>query len=259
MKISIITVVYNAKDDLEKTLSSIRGQVFKDFELIIVDGKSTDGTLNVINENIDLIDIMVSEPDDGLYYAMNKGNVLASGDFALFMNSGDIFVDNNSLENISKYMIDPNIFYFGNTIIYFDNTFKIAPKTHHQSVFFPKEFYKNESYDSVTYKITAEADYIFKALDKHHSEHIDVDLILSKLEGFRVHRYSTLSEAKKIYKEVVHLMKQHKKNVPFSFKMTYLIKSILKFVAFKVGGLPLVAKMLLFSYESTSRKYNIDN
>lgn len=257
MKISIITVVFNAKKDLKKTLNSIRDQIYEDIELVIIDGASTDGTLDILEANKDIIEIIRSEPDDGLYYAMNKGKDLANGDFALFMNAGDVFTDNQSLSNIAKSMTNMNTFYYGNTVIYFGDTFKIAPETHHQSVFFPKVFYQNEDYDSIKYKITAEGDYIFRAQDQHPSKHIDVDIIYSRIDGFRVHRYSTIAGSKQIYQEVIALMKQHSKAVPLSFKVTYPIKSLMKFFAFKIGGLPLVAKMLLRSYKKSERQYTL--
>jgi len=257
MKISIVTVVFNAKESLQKTLESIRAQSYENIELVVIDGASTDGTLELLEINKDMIDVLVSEPDDGLYYAMNKGKDLSTGDFTLFMNSGDVFVSDKALSQIAQSMTDSNTFYYGNTVIYYGSTFKIAPETHHQSVFFPKVFYKNEDYDAEKYKITAEGDYIYRALDQHPAKHIDVDIIYSRIDGFRVHRYSTLSGSQQIYKEVIELMKQHSKVVPLSFKVTYPVKSLMKFVAFKVGGLPLVAKMLLRSYKDSERKYNL--
>ncbi|NQU34182.1 MAG: glycosyltransferase [Bacteroidetes bacterium] len=90
--LTIITIVYNGVDILEKTIKSIKSQDRELYEYIIVDGGSTDGTLNIISKYIKDIDHFVSEPDNGIYDAMNKGVTLARGKSLLFMNAGDYFV-----------------------------------------------------------------------------------------------------------------------------------------------------------------------
>lgn len=92
-KLSIITVCLNSGKTIEKTINSVLGQTFKDFEYIIVDGCSSDNTLDIVNAYRDRIDILVSEPDNGLYDAMNKGIQLASGDVIGIVNSDDWYED----------------------------------------------------------------------------------------------------------------------------------------------------------------------
>lgn len=93
MKISIITVVYNGVKYLESTIQSIAGQTSKDFEYLVIDGGSTDGTLDIIKKYESKIDYWITEPDKGLYDAMNKGLKRASGDFVWFINAGDKVYD----------------------------------------------------------------------------------------------------------------------------------------------------------------------
>lgn len=100
---SIITVCLNAKDDLIKTLRSIEKQDFNDFEWIVIDGGSTDGTQEVIQGH-PLLTKMVSEADSGIYDAMNKGIVLARGDYYLFMNAGDSLYDSAVLTKVSPFL-----------------------------------------------------------------------------------------------------------------------------------------------------------
>ncbi|MDH3648417.1 MAG: glycosyltransferase [Saprospiraceae bacterium] len=88
-KISVITVVFNSRDLLQGTIHSVRDQTLEDLEYVVVDGKSTDGTKELITANLDVIDVWISEPDDGIFDAMNKGLQLASGEFILFLNAGD--------------------------------------------------------------------------------------------------------------------------------------------------------------------------
>ena len=89
--LTIVTVCYNAVDEIEKTILSVINQTYENIEYIIVDGASTDGTLNVINKYRDFISCCISEPDGGIYEAMNKGIKLATGEWINFMNAGDTF------------------------------------------------------------------------------------------------------------------------------------------------------------------------
>ena len=101
-KLSIITICYNIKDEIERTCKSIVGQTWQDFEWIVVDGGSTDGTLEVLKKYSDRIDILISEKDSGIYNAMNKGIKLANGEWLNFMNGGDNFASNDVLEKVFK-------------------------------------------------------------------------------------------------------------------------------------------------------------
>ena len=87
---SIITVVKNDEKNIQKTIVSILNQKFKNFEYIIIDGNSKDSTISIINKYKDRINNIISEDDDGLYYAMNKGAKISNGEFIVFVNSGDI-------------------------------------------------------------------------------------------------------------------------------------------------------------------------
>ena len=104
MKISIITVCYNSESTLEKTILSVANQTHKDVEYIIIDGNSKDGTVEIIKQYSNKIDHWISEPDKGLYDAMNKGIALATGEIIGILNSDDTFYSNNVLEqkNILK-------------------------------------------------------------------------------------------------------------------------------------------------------------
>ncbi len=104
MKISIITVNYNNREGLIKTIESVIYQSYTDYEYIIIDGGSIDGSVEVIKEYSDHITYWVSERDKGVYNAMNKGIAQAKGTYVNFMNSGDTFYDPNTLENACTLM-----------------------------------------------------------------------------------------------------------------------------------------------------------
>ena len=106
MKFSIITINYNHRDGLIKTIESVINQTCTDYEYIIIDGGSDDGSVDVIKEYSDHITYWVSERDKGIYNGMNKGIAQAKGSFINFMNSGDTFYSHNILEEVSNLMDD---------------------------------------------------------------------------------------------------------------------------------------------------------
>ena len=100
MKISIITPVYNSEEYIEDCIRSVIGQTYKDIEYIIIDGNSSDNTLNVINKYADKVHFICSEPDYGMYDALNKGIKIATGDFIGILNSDDIFADSDTVVHV---------------------------------------------------------------------------------------------------------------------------------------------------------------
>jgi glycosyltransferase involved in cell wall biosynthesis len=117
MKISVVTVVYNACNFLESTLKSVQNQSYGHIEYIIVDGGSTDGTLDLIDKYHSVITKWISEPDNGLYDAMNKGLHLATGEYVLFLNAGDLFYDDEVLKRIFSSESPAADIYYGETMI----------------------------------------------------------------------------------------------------------------------------------------------
>lgn len=106
MKYSIITINYNHIEGLKKTIESVITQTYTDYEYIIIDGGSTDGSVNIIKEYEGHITYWISEKDNGVYHAMNKGVVQAQGDYCIFMNSGDCFHSPKVLESFEQYEDD---------------------------------------------------------------------------------------------------------------------------------------------------------
>lgn len=109
MKYSIITINYNNKVGLERTIQSVINQTFKDYEYIIIDGNSTDGSKDVIQKYQSYFNYWVSEPDAGIYFAMNKGTLMAHGDYCNYLNSGDCYSDNTVLAHIANLSSDADI------------------------------------------------------------------------------------------------------------------------------------------------------
>jgi glycosyltransferase involved in cell wall biosynthesis len=109
LKISIITTAFNSEDTILDTVKSVRAQRYKNVEHIVVDGASTDGTLENLRGAINRVDHLISEPDDGIYDGMNKGIALATGDIIGILNSDDVYYDDSVLDRVSKVFSDPGI------------------------------------------------------------------------------------------------------------------------------------------------------
>ena len=109
-KFSIITVTYNAKDSIRSTVESVMKQTYRNWEYVFVDGGSNDGTVEVINSLIEEIESkgnhtkLISERDNGIYDAMNKGTVMSGGTWVSFLNAGDIYQNNNVLLDINEHI-----------------------------------------------------------------------------------------------------------------------------------------------------------
>jgi glycosyltransferase involved in cell wall biosynthesis len=110
-RVSIITVVYNNLVNFSKTLASVKSQDYTNIEYIVIDGGSKDGTLDVIKENEAIISKWISEPDNGIYDAMNKGINIASGDYVWFLNGGDMIYSDNTLNEIFQTGENADVYY----------------------------------------------------------------------------------------------------------------------------------------------------
>jgi len=111
MKLSIITINLNNAIGLRKTIESVISQTFKDYEYIIIDGASVDGSIEILKEFSDQLTCWVSEPDKGIYNAMNKGIKLAKGEYLLMMNSGDVFYKKNTLKRSLEFGLNKDLVY----------------------------------------------------------------------------------------------------------------------------------------------------
>jgi len=171
--ISIITVVFNDKKGLLKTIESVINQSYNNYEFIVVDGGSKDGTKELLKEFRDIISIGISEPDKGIYDAMNKGIKVANGEWVIFMNAGDLFFSNQTIsdvfknENFENYQI-----VYGDTVGVHDSGkieyikplnlkffWKHIPICH-QSTFIKLKIHKEHLYD-LKYKVSAVYDFLY--------------------------------------------------------------------------------------------------
>jgi glycosyltransferase involved in cell wall biosynthesis len=191
-KLSIITINYNNLEGLKKTIESVSSQTCKEFEYLIIDGGSTDGSVAYIESKSDAIDYWISEPDKGIYHAMNKGIELATGEYILFINSGDHLFSNKVVKSVEQYLKSYDVVYFNLQIISEDNRVKIhslpdklkfsdffIDSWPHPSTFTKRElFYKVGLYDE-DLKIFSDWKFMILALFKYQCSYLKVDEILS--------------------------------------------------------------------------------
>lgn len=182
-KLTVITIVYNNVRDIERTINSVLNQTYPKIEYIIIDGKSTDGTLAIIEKYRSKVSKIVSEPDKGIYDAMNKGLALATGDYVLFMNSGDEIFDEHTVQDIFDSAPGADI-YYGETEMYNDawqslgrrrheapeqfdwKSFKYGMSISHQAIYIKRSIIT--PYD-LSYKYSSDIDWIIKAAKKASS------------------------------------------------------------------------------------------
>lgn len=126
MKVSIVTISYNNFEGLKETYDSIRRQTFRDFEWIVVDGGSTDGTREFLEEHSQELAWWCCEPDRGVYNAQNKGTEHARGEYCIYMNSGDLFFADDVLEKVFERDIDADIIYGNWMLVFEDGTTRLG-------------------------------------------------------------------------------------------------------------------------------------
>jgi glycosyltransferase len=203
MKISIITASLNNAGTLEDCLKSIYSQSYNDIEHIVIDGGSTDGTLEIIDRYRDNIDELVSEPDDGIYHALNKGLKIASGDVVGFLHADDFYPDERVIEDVAssfgKYNVDScygdleyvSKVYTGRTVRYWKSCpYREGLLTKgwmppHPTLFVKRHVYECNGYFNTDFKIAADYEMILRLFERHRisSRYIPRVLVKMRLGG----------------------------------------------------------------------------
>lgn len=225
-KLSVITVVYNNVRDIERTMLSVLNQTYLNIEYIIVDGLSTDGTLDVIKRYKDRITKLISEKDEGIYDAMNKGLATATGDYVVFMNSADEFYEPDTVAKVFSADKDADI-YYGETEMINDKgqslgqrrhktpqaftwrSFKYGMSVSHQAIYIRRSL--TEPYDR-KYHLSADIDWIIRAAKKS-KKIVNVNQYMAK---YQVGGMSKTKHRQSLV-ERFNIMKQHYGLLPTFF------------------------------------------
>ena len=192
MRYSIITINYNNCEGLRKTIESVVCQSYQDYEFIVIDGGSNDGSRELIEQYADLIAYWVSEPDKGIYNAMNKGIKVAHGDYLNFLNSGDYYYDNKVLENTLPYLkadivhgkmyeqrksAFPYLIDKAPTMAYLYES-----SMQHPSCFFRKELFDDSQYDE-SYRIVSDWKFYIEKLIFQNCSFAFMPVVVAVFEG----------------------------------------------------------------------------
>lgn len=178
--LSVITVVFNNEKHIKRTMLSVLNQTYGNIEYIVIDGKSTDGTLGIIEKYRDRLAVFITEKDAGIYDAMNKGLSKATGDYVIFMNSGDEFYKKDTVKEVFATANDADI-YYGETEMIDQNLQSLGQRRHkasenftwrdfkygmsisHQAIFIRRNLVEN--YD-LKYQLSSDIDWILEAAKK---------------------------------------------------------------------------------------------
>lgn len=195
MLISIITVNYNDARGLENTIKSVQGQSYPNCEHIIIDGDSNDGSKAVIEQFLGSFSYWISEPDSGIYNAMNKGIEKAKGDYLLFLNSGDC-LNNKDVVNDFVSLNPVEDFVYGDSLFMFEekeNLLVVMPDSlegivvfrktlNHQSVFFKGTLFNNGKRFDENYKIVADWAFYNEEILINNKTYRHIDLVISNYD-----------------------------------------------------------------------------
>ncbi len=179
-KLSIITIVYNNVRDIERTLQSVLNQTYPNIEYLVIDGASNDGTLEILKKYESRLSKLITEKDEGIYDAMNKGLAAATGDYVLFMNSGDELYAPDTVQKVFASAEDADI-YYGETEMYDENwqslgrrrhqapakftwkSFRLGMSVSHQAIYIRRSL--TEAYD-LQYQLSSDIDWVIRAAKK---------------------------------------------------------------------------------------------
>jgi glycosyltransferase involved in cell wall biosynthesis len=194
LKISVITVSFNSASTIEQTIKSVLEQQYDNYEYIIVDGGSTDGTVDIIEKYADDLAYYVSEPDNGLYDAMNKGIANAIGDIIGIINSDDYYYP-DALKTVAHSFIEHKLedYIFWGDVMYEKQgrvmgfrpeNRKIGAFAPHPSMFCPKCVYDNIGVYDTNFKLLADYDFMYRAVNKYNIKPLyETELIAFFREG----------------------------------------------------------------------------
>ena len=243
MKLSIITVCFNSQNTLQRTIHSVASQTYPDIEYIIIDGDSRDNTVRLIKENQSVINRWVSEPDEGIYDAMNKGIAMATGDVIGFLNSDDVFYNESAAATIMDRFNNQNIDIVHGGLNFINNESKLvrtwqgspyepnafARGWHpaHPTFYVRREVYaKLEPYDT-TMPVAADFEMMLRAIEVHKfsSSFIDETLIVFSMGG------NSTGSIRNILRGNREILKAFKKNKIKVNSLMYVIRRLIPKIA----------------------------
>lgn len=265
MKLSIITINFNDHLGLDKTIQSVINQTFKDFEYIVIDGASTDGSVDVIKKYADKLTHWISEPDTGIYNAMNKGTRLAKGEYCLYLNSGDFLAADDVLEKAFSYSFTEDI--VSCNCLDFDDKhewLKVPPKNvslftfvggslPHPTTFIKRNILERLGGYSESYRIMSDWCFFLEAMIIQQCSYRTLDILLTKFNCFGISSTSSIIETKKsqeyIRNKFPRIMEDY---LPFEDEAVYN-------VLVWVHEYKFIRRVLVFPFKIINRLFKLRN
>lgn len=248
MKVSIITVCFNSSNTIEKTMLSVFEQTHGNIEYIFIDGKSTDDTISIIKKYENNITKLVSEPDLGIYDAMNKGITLATGEIVGILNSDDLYADKHVLADVMKYFSDDpdldilygNLNYVKNlntkAIVrkwvskpYYNGFFEHGNVPPHPALFLRSNVYKKVGLFNLEYKLAADYEFMFRVFKKHNfkSKYVNRLTVKMRLGGATNKSFENILNGNK---EILKAWKNNGLKPPITLMFLRFVKRLVQFI-----------------------------
>lgn len=243
MKVSIITVCYNSGKTISDTIASVAGQTHENIEYIVVDGGSTDETIQIVKSFSDTVDILITEPDNGIYDAMNKGIKAASGDIIGILNSDDLFEGSQVVEDIVKvfesdaecqcvygdliYVSSQNIhkiLRYWRTGEYVKNSFYYGWMPPHPTFYVRKSVFENYGYYLTDLKVAADYEFMLRVVGKHRLPVKYINRVLVRMRAGGVSNRSILNRQQSLQENYKAWHINQLKPYPFTIPLKILRK-----------------------------------
>jgi glycosyltransferase involved in cell wall biosynthesis len=250
LSITVVSSTYNCRNEILDTIRNIRRNLHLGIQWIVVDGCSTDGTIEVLRNNDDLIDVFISEPDTGIYDAWNKSLRYITGEWVVFLGAGDIFL-NDGLKQALNILASVNgrvspIVYFNVRLVNENNrclkTYTFTDKNDwkngrpdlpcHQGVFQHKSLFSQQNVFDQSYRIAADSKFLLNVAANFDFRYYDIDLSCMRVLGVSTDPMSIL----KVTKELTRLRNELGLKMPFFKWLAFTLKCNLKFILIKTLG-----------------------
>ena len=247
MKLSIITICFNSFSTIEATIKSVLSQNYDNLEYIIIDGNSTDNTLEIIHKYRNRISKIISEKDNGIYDAMNKGVCLASGDVIGILNSDDFYEDNNVLQDVMTcFETDPELSILYGDLVYVKNNnikkavrkwvskpyyrrfFENGNVPPHPTLFVKSSVYKEVGLFDLQYKLAADYEFMLRVFKQNifKSMYINRLIVRMRLGGATNRSFINILSGNK---EIIHAWKNNQLTPPIYLMLIRFYKRMIQF------------------------------
>ena len=246
MKISIITICLNRHKVIRETIESVLSQNYNNIEYIVIDGGSSDGSLETINSYSSNIDCLISEPDNGIYQAINKGLSRVTGDVVGLLHAGDLLYDNNVISNVvGRFKQYDSDLIYGHSVVYAEDRKKIIRKNvspeykdnlmkygwfpSHQSIYFKSSVFDQYGNYNENYKIAADYELLLRVLLVHKLKAKRLDMFLLKFHLGGASSKNIMSVVESNY-ECFNAWKNNNLTIPFYTLPLKIIKKIIQII-----------------------------